>query len=81
MQFRIFLRLIIAWNVLTFSGHWMRQFIDNEQFVFSNGHIQSFHADGILDIFFYLTCLDHLVLVPAFFILIQAILQWNKQTP
>lgn len=78
-QFKVFLWLIIGWNVLTFSGHWMREGVSAQQFVHHNGQTTGFMVNGLFDLLFYLTRLDHLLLVPAFFMLLLAIRQWSSE--
>jgi hypothetical protein len=80
-QFRGFLWLIIAWNILTFAGHWMREGVPPDNFIHSGDRITGFRIDNTLDLLFYLTRLDHLLLVPAFFMLLLAILQWGRRQP
>ena len=33
LEFKSFLWLIILWNILTFSGHWMREIVNSENFI------------------------------------------------
>jgi len=77
-EFKKFLWLIISWNVLTFSGHWMREKMTVEHFILQNNHVSTFQADTLFDLIFYLTRLDHLLLVPAFFMLLLAIRNWER---
>jgi hypothetical protein len=78
LEFRGFLWLIILWNVLTFAGHWMREGIPAEQFMVHSGRISAFHVNSVFDLIFYLTRLDHLLLVPAFFLLLLSIRNWER---
>jgi len=77
-EFRRFLWLIISWNVLTFAGHWMREGVTADRFVLHNGRVAAFHVGSVFDLIFYLTRLDHLLLVPAFFMLLLAIRNWGR---
>ncbi len=77
-EFRGFLWLIILWNALTFAGHWMREGVPAEQFVLHSGRVTAFQANSVFDLIFYLTRLDHLLLVPAFFLLMLAIRNWER---
>lgn len=77
-EFKGFLWLIIMWNVLTFSGHWMHEGVPTEQFVLHSGRVTAFQVNSIFDLIFYLTRLDHLLLVPAFFLLLLAIRNWER---
>ena len=79
-EFRVFLWLIIGWNILTFTGHWMRESVDPAGFAKFDGRIISYSVNGFADAYFYLTRLDHLLLVPAFFFLFQALRKWREQT-
>ena len=78
-EFKTFLWLIIAWNLLTFSGHWMNEFIATSKFVKVNGKITSFTIDNFTDVIYFLTRIDHLVLVPAFLFLLLALRKWRSQ--
>ncbi len=77
-EFKGFLWLIIFWNVLTFAGHWMRETVPSEQFVLDSGRITGFEVTSVFDLIFYITRLDHLLLVPAFFLLLLAIRNWER---
>jgi len=76
-EFKIFLWLILLWNFLTFSGHWMRECITPEKFITNNGQIIAFDISNIADGYFYLTRMDHLILVPAFLFLLFALKKWR----
>jgi len=78
-SFKIFLWLIFLWNVLTFSGHWMHEYSDPSKFSVSSHHITSFTITSLSDAYYYLTRLDHLLLVPAFLFLLLALRQWRHQ--
>jgi len=78
-EFKIFLYLLLAWNILTFSGHWMHELMAPEKFIKSDGHILSFSVSSISDAYFYLTRLDHLLLVPSFCFLLLALRKWRTQ--
>lgn len=78
LEFKTFLWLIIAWNFLTFSGHWMREYVDPAKFSRLNKHVIAYSIDGFADAFFYLTRLDHLLLVPAFLFLYLSLRKWGK---
>jgi hypothetical protein len=77
-EFKGFLWLIILWNALTFAGHWMKEGVPADQFVLHSGRISAFQVNSIFDLIFYLTRLDHLLLVPAFFLLLLAIRNWER---
>ncbi len=75
--FRGFLWTIIAWNFLTFSGHWLDEKINTDQFITSSGQISAITINNFTDAYFFLTRLDHLLLVPAFFLLMLALHRWS----
>ncbi|MCF8055461.1 MAG: hypothetical protein K9K37_02355 [Desulfocapsa sp.] len=77
-EFKIFLWLILCWNVLTFTGHWMMETVEAEHFIHHGGHVRSFRVETLSDLIFYLTRLDHLLLVPAFFLLLLSIRKWGR---
>lgn len=77
-EFKAFLWLLIVWNIVTFSGHWMNEFIDNEKFIKAGARTLAFSVESNLDAFYYLTRLDHLILVPAFTLLLLALKKWRK---
>lgn len=79
-EFRGFSWLIIGWNILTFTGHWMNEFVAPAKYIKSSGRIVAFSIEGPLDALFYLTRLDHLVLVPAFIFLLVALRKWSRTT-
>ncbi len=78
-EFKGFLWLIISWNALTFTGHWMQHSIPSGQFIRQNTHISAFVINSGFDLLFYLTRLDHLLLVPAFILLLLAIRNWGLE--
>lgn len=79
-EFRIFIWLIICWNLLTFYGHWHRELIDPAKLIFTGSKISGFRLSGPTDILFYLSRLDHLLLLPAFFFLLAALIKWTKHS-
>ena len=79
LEFKAFLWLIIAWNLLTFSSHWMNEFIATSKAVEANGKTTSLTIDNFTDVIYFLTKLDHLVLVPAFLFLLLALRKWRSQ--
>jgi len=79
-EFRGFLWLIISWNILTFTGHWMREFVNPDRFMKDGVHIISFTITDLFDAVFYLTRLDHLLLVPSFLFLVVALHKWRRAT-
>jgi hypothetical protein len=79
VAFRSFIWLIILWNVMTFYGHWHEEVISPDKFVLLNGERTAFRIASPLDLLFYLSRLDHLVLLPAFLCLLQALRQWRTQ--
>ena len=78
-EFKTFLWLITGWNLLTFSGHWMNELIASSKFIKANGQIVFFTIDSFSDVIYFLTRLDHLVLVPAFLFLLLALRKWSTQ--
>ncbi|MFC1837707.1 hypothetical protein ACFLYW_03400 [Thermodesulfobacteriota bacterium] len=76
-EFKGFLWFIILWNILTFSGHWMREIVDAERFIKNNAQVSAFIITDSFDAFFYLTRLDHLLLVPSFIFLHLALKKWS----
>ena len=79
-EFKAFLLVLVFWNLLTFTGHWMREFVDSGKFSKVDGRVVAMTIDGPWDVFFYLTRLDHLLLVPAFLLLLLALRKWRQQT-
>ena len=80
IEFKIFLALLVLWNLLTFSGHWMREFVDPTKFASAHGHVVSMTVAGPWDAYFYLTRLDHLLLVPSFILLAMALRKWRLRS-
>lgn len=79
-EFKLFVWLIILWNFLTFYGHWHRELIDPAKFLQVNSKTAGFMISGPMDIMFYFSRLDHLILLPAFFCLLAALIKWRKQS-
>ncbi|MDH3329056.1 MAG: hypothetical protein OEM01_07465 [Desulfobulbaceae bacterium] len=79
LDFKIFIGLIILWNLLTFYGHWHRELISPDKFVLFAGKVNGFSISSPADALFYLSRLDHLLLVPAFLFLLSALYKWRKQ--
>jgi len=77
-EFRGFLWMIVVWNVLTFAGHWMGEMVEPQYLFDPEGRITSFQINRFSDLIFYLTRLDYLLLVPAFFLLFLAIQKWGR---
>ena len=79
IEFKTFLWLLLAWNVMTFSGHWMNEFVAREKFIKTNANTLSFTIENLQDALYYLTRLDHLILVPSFVFLLLALRKWKVQ--
>lgn len=77
-EFRGFLWVVILWNICTFTGHWMREAMKPDFLVYPNGHVAAFQINTFPDLIFYLTNLDYLFMVPAFFLLFLAIRKWGN---
>ncbi len=77
-EFKAFLGLLIFWNIATFSGHWLNEYIGQEKFIKAGARTLSFTIENYLDAFYYLTRFDHLILVPAFALLLIALKKWGK---
>jgi len=78
-EFKRFLWLILLWNVLTFSGHWLHECVPVEKYLRQAGRVVAFAIDSPVDAYFYLTRLDHLLLVPAFAFLLRALYRWREE--
>lgn len=79
-EFKMFLWLIIAWNIQTFSAHAMGESVDKAKFVFLNGELVAFSINDFADAWFYVSQLDHLLLVPSFVFLLLALRKWERRT-
>jgi len=78
-EFKVFLVLSIAWNGLTFAGHWLNELVASDKFNNIGSHTVSFSLNSTFDFVYYLSRLDHLVLVPAFLFLLLALRKWRAQ--
>ena len=78
--FRASLFFLLLWNLLTFSGHILYELQDPSLFSRSDGAIAAFRATGAAGLFFYLTRLDHILLLPAMIFLLAALRQWSSAT-
>jgi hypothetical protein len=76
-SFKIFLWLLIAWNVTTFSGHWMDELVAKEKFITAHGLTLAFKIENLQDALYYLTRLDHLILIPSFIFLLLTLRKWR----
>ncbi|MFW8601473.1 hypothetical protein ACOHYD_08320 [Desulfobacterota bacterium M19] len=79
-QFTTFLIFILLWNLLTFSGHWLAEYILPSQFQNHAGHHIAFTIHSSADMLFYLSRLDHLLLLPALYFLFLALKKWRRQS-
>ena len=79
MEFKVFLWLIITWNMLTFAGHFLNGLIAKEKFFQASGVIISFSITSLMDGLYYFSRLDHLLLVPSFVFLLLALRKWRLQ--
>jgi len=77
LEFKIFLWLLIAWNATTFAGHWMDEFVAKEKFIKAHGRTLAFMIENLQDALYYLTRLDHLILIPSFVFLLLALRKWR----
>jgi len=77
-EFKVFLWLIILWNIQTFTGHWMMEIIDHGKFIKQGLHVTEFTVTDPFDVYFYFTRLDHLLLVPSFIFLYIALRKWRR---
>jgi len=76
-EFKLFLWFVLAWNAVAFAGHWIELYIPKEQFIKSNGETTAFVIAGFGDIVYYVSILDHLVLLPASIFLLLALRRWK----
>ncbi len=76
-EFKTFLWLLLAWNLMTFSGHWMNELVAQEKFIKVNASGLAFSIENLQDAIYYLTRLDHLLLVPSFTFLLLALRKWR----
>lgn len=77
-EFKLSIWLIILWNLLTFYGHWHNELIDPDKYVRIGGTISAFIISTPLDLLFYFSRLDHLLLLPAFAFLLLALTKWRR---
>jgi hypothetical protein len=77
-EFKLFVWLIICWKFLTFYGHWHWELIDPAKLLTMSGKTTGFMISGPMDLLFYFSRLDHLLLVPAFLFLLIALTRWRK---
>ena len=61
---------LAGWNVLTFCGHWAEEGLDPGAIDRQGGHFfRQLHINDLGGLIYYLATLDHLILVPAFWLL------------
>lgn len=80
VEFKVFIWLLIAWNVMTFTGHWMNAYEANEKFIKDHANTLVFTIENLFDAIYYLTRLDHLILVPSFAFLLIALRKWRMSS-
>jgi hypothetical protein len=56
----------------------MREIVNPERFFKDGTQVTAFAITDSFDAFFYLTRLDHLLLVPSFLLLLFALQKWRK---
>lgn len=78
-EFKLFVWLILSWNLLTFTGHGLAASVEASKYVTSEGLTTGYRAEGFGDYLFYASRLDHLVLVPSFLFLFLALWKWSRQ--
>ncbi len=79
-EFKVFIWLILCWNCLAFTGHWMNEVMDKGKYIKADGQTIGFQVANIFDFIFYLTRLDHILLVPAFYFLLLALKRWSHKS-
>jgi hypothetical protein len=57
----------------------MREIVDPDKFIKQGKQVTGFIVTEPFDVFFYLTRLDHLLLVPSFVFLLLALQKWRRQ--
>jgi len=77
--FKSFLWLLLAWNIMTFAGHWMNALVAEEKFLEANSRTISFTIESFQDVLYYCTRFDHLILVPSFAFLLAALRKWRRE--
>jgi len=79
-SFQKFLYLTLLWNILTFIEHILDISPITDNIIRINGAASGFRLDSAVGAFYYLSRLDHLVLVPALYFLMRALQIWTKKT-
>jgi hypothetical protein len=77
-QYQAFLVLAITWNALTFTGHWLQHSLQLAPVVRATDGVRILVARDGWDWLYYLTYLDHLLLVPALALLVVALRRWRR---
>jgi len=78
--FKAFLILILLWNLQAFTSHWLNEAVDPASYLKQDGRIVGYAVHGFTEAFFYLSLLDHLLLVPAFIMLLFALNRWRRES-
>ena len=79
-SFKTFLVLLIIWNVLVFCGHWVRQVEPCGPISLFAGGRHAWNIRCAADLLYYVSALDHLLLVPAFICLWIALRRWRRSS-
>jgi len=77
-RFTLFFRLLLAWNGLAFTSHWLHEVVNQDHLIRNHGRLTGITINNLTGLAFYLSSLDHILLVPAFFLLLQALSHWEK---
>lgn len=77
LEFKIFLLLLVAWNITTFTGHWMSVSVAEGSPLEVHTTVLSITIHNVRGAIYYLTRLDHLILVPSFAFLLLALRKWR----
>jgi hypothetical protein len=74
--------LFVWWNIVAFLGHWSEMLLIPQAFQGQQGDLsQRLIMSRISAWIYYLTKLDHLILVPAFFLLFRGLKALLSKTP
>jgi hypothetical protein len=74
--------LFVLWNVVAFLGHWSEELLLLQDFQGQPGNLSQHLIMSRFSVwFYYVTKLDHLILVPAFFLLWHGLKALLSKTP
>ena len=78
-HFTLFFWFLLAWNGLAFASHWLHERVNHDHLIHENDRLIGVTITNFTDLLFYISSFDHLLLVPAFFLLLLVLTRWEDE--